>query len=358
METFCCYIGKQPQQIIQECDSTTDREFRRKYSRYLRNFIGIQRNNGYADGSVKVMISVIKSFFRYNDLPLGHIPVPRDTVTYHNRDITKKEIAMILSISTPRDKAFFAMMCQSGLRPSTLCKLQLKHIELDRLEKEEYPIKIQVPKEYAKGKFRSYFTFIGEEAGRYFIFYLSTRQNLTQESLLFTVHGHEHPITRRTMSNRFRAKLRTLKAKKLIEYEDGPKGKPRQLRLYNLRKFFRKFSNQAGFEFVQYWMGHIVRIGQEEHYRPKDVEFHRELYKENAMPFLRLETSTPSETEQTIMELRKQLTDRDREVAELHQKIESLSGVKRLAEVLERSNSVDEFFTRFKRLKDKEFETS
>ena len=76
------------------------------------------------------------------------------------------------------------------------------------------------------------------------------------------------------------------------------------------------------------------------------------------MPFLRLETATPSETEQTIMELRKQLTDKDREVVELREEIEALSGVKRLAEVLKRSKSLEEAFVRFKRLKDKEFETS
>jgi len=104
-------------------------------------------------------------------------------------------------------------------------------------------------------------------------------------------------------------------------------------------------------------MGHTVTEGVDEHYRPKDVEFHRQLYAEKAMPYLRLEAATPSETEQTIMELRKQLTERDREVADLRQEIDGLRGVKRLAEVLERSKSLDEAFQRFKRLKDKEFET-
>jgi len=61
-------------------------------------------------------------------------------------------------------------------------------------------------------------------------------------------------------------------------------------------------------------MGHIVRAGQEERYRPKDVEFHRKLYAEKAMPFLRLEKATPTETEKTIEELKLQLAERDKEM--------------------------------------------
>ncbi|MDH5795226.1 MAG: hypothetical protein OEZ24_03870 [Candidatus Bathyarchaeota archaeon] len=64
-------------------------------------------------------------------------------------------------------------------------------------------------------------------------------------------------------------------------------------------------------------MGHTVREGVDEHYRPTDVEFHRKLYAEKAMPFLRLETATPTETEKTIEELRAQLKERDKEIAAL-----------------------------------------
>jgi len=99
-----------------------------------------------------------------------------------------------------------------------------------------------------------------------------------------------------------------------IDYEIPQKGKPATLRLYNLRKWFRKMAHQAGTEIVQHWMGHVVKTGADESYRPRDVEFHRQLYKEKAMPFLRLETATPTETEKTITELKRQLTERDKEI--------------------------------------------
>ena len=96
--------------------------------------------------------------------------------------------------------------------------------------------------------------------------------------------------------------------------------KPHDIRLYNLRKFFRKYANQAGFEFVQFWMGHTVNAGQDDHYRPRDVEFHRELYAEKAMPHLRLETATPTETDKAITTL-------EEENRELKNQIERLETI-------------------------------
>jgi len=58
---------------------------------------------------------------------------------------------------------------------------------------------------------------------------------------------------------------------------------------------------------VQFWMGHIVKEGVDEHYRPTDVEFHRKLYAEKAMPFLRLETATPTETDKVIRAQQKKI---------------------------------------------------
>ena len=40
---------------------------------------------------------------------------------------------------------------------------------------------------------------------------------------------------------------------------------------------------------------------------PKTLNFPRDLYAEKAMPFLRLESSTPTETEKTISELKNQI---------------------------------------------------
>jgi len=316
LRSFCDFIGKTAQQIVEEYEGMTDRQFRRKYASLIRGFIGHLTREGYATGSIKVKVAAIQSFFKYTDLPLGHIPVARGKVTHHNRDITKDEIINILNICHPRDRAFFCMAAQTGLRPHTICQLRLKHIQPD-FDNGVIPCKIDVPEEIAKGQYRAYFTFMGAESVNHLRNYLKTRPKIGPESYLFTQRGSEKKMDRRNISHRFRDAVLKLKKKRLIDYQQKAKGKPGSVRLYNLRKFFRKYANQAGFEFVQFWMGHIIHQGVDEHYRPRDVEFHRQLYAEKAMPFLRLETSTPSETDKIVSRQAQEIKDLKKQLDEL-----------------------------------------
>jgi len=348
LATFCDFIGKTAQQILDEYENMRDRDFRRKYARYLRALISKRVKEGYASGTIKTYVAIVRSFFKYNDLPLGHVPLGRAKVTYHNRDITREEVQQILAISRPRDRAFYCMITQSGLRPITLCNLKLKHIEPE-FSKGIIPCKIEVPQEIAKGEYQSYFTFMGKESVKYLKAYLSTRPNVGLDDYLFTSHGANNPITPNTYSVIFRITIEKLKEKGIMNYEQKQEGKPRTVRLYNLRKFFRKYANQAGFEFVQFWMGHIVKEGQDEHYRPKDVEFHRQLYAEKAMPYLRLETSTPSETDQTIMELKGELAKRDKEIQELKTKVGDLEFLKKEVERISKEQRKLNFETQFRK---------
>jgi hypothetical protein len=125
--------------------------------------------------------------------------------------------------------------------------------------------------------------------------------------------------------------IEKLKAKGIMSFEQKEHGKPRNVRLYNLRKYFRKEAGKAGIEYVNFWMGHKTDYqapyipASDVHYFPhEDVEFQRQLYAEKAMPHLRLETRTPDEREIEIVELRKQLEQRDKELAELRSQIKAV----------------------------------
>ncbi|MCJ7469479.1 tyrosine-type recombinase/integrase, partial [Candidatus Bathyarchaeota archaeon] len=237
------------------------------------------------------------------------IPQAMSGIVFHNRDITKDEIIQIMSLSKIREKAFFTIMGQSGLRPHTMKQLRLRNLEsLDKA-----PCKIDVPEEIAKGKFGSYVTFIGPDALKYLKQYLATRTNLTPESLVFCSHlDSNNPVNVKDMSRAFRLAARKLEKSGAIDFEVR-QGKPSELRLYNLRKFFRKQAHQMGFENVNYLMGHTVR-GSDANYKPQDPDFYRKIYEEKAMPFLRLESATPTETEKKIDELKKQLEERDKQI--------------------------------------------
>jgi len=341
---FCNFINKTPQQIVDDYESMSDRDFRRKHAQYVRALISKLLREGYASGSIRNQVTAIKSFFKYNDLPLGHIPMAKPKVAFHNRDITKQEIVNLLQVSKPREKAFFCMMAQTGLRPITLCNLKLKHIEPD-FGKGVIPCKVDVPEEIAKGEYHSYFTFMGKESIKHLEAYLVARPNIGLEDYLFAAYGTENRANPKSFSNLFARSIEALREKGIMNFEQKKEGRPRTVRLYNLRKFFRKYANQAGFEFVQFWMGHTVKAGVDDHYRPKDIEFHRELYAEKAMPHLRIEMPTPSETEQTIAELREQhrleLEKRDERIQEQEKRLHSLEKFQR--ETLERIQELAEF---------------
>lgn len=307
---FCEFIEKTPEQILLEYEASDDRAFRRKYARFLRAFIAAMTAKGYTKGTVRLLAASVQSFFKYSDLPLAFIPKATLNVVYHNRDITAEEIGEILSVSTPRERAFYTIMTQSGLRPHVLCTLRKKHLEpLDKV-----PCKIEIPKELAKGEYMEHFSFIGEEALTYLRNYLKTRPNLTEDSYLFSTYGHEAQLARNTISNSFHRTVVQLKKKGIIDFE-SKKGKPSGVRLYNLRKYFRKMAGHAGADFVNFWMGHTSALGVDLRYFSKDPEHHRKQYIEKAMPHLRLGTETPTDFE-------KLLAERDGEIAALKKAVQ------------------------------------
>jgi integrase len=300
-ERFSNDIGMKASEVVADYEGSNDRNVMRKHARLIRSWIGKLMKEGLTNQSIKVMVGAVKSFYKYNDLPLGHIPQAMSGIVYHNRDITKEEIVQIMAQVKPREKAFFAVMAQSGLRPHTIKQLRLKHLE----DLEKTPCKIEVPQELAKGKYGSYVTFISTDAIKYLKQYFATRKDLNPESLLFCAHDDpEKPVNVKDISRAFRLAARKLERSGAIDFEVR-EGKPSELRLYNLRKFFRKYAIQMGFEVVEYMMGHTVK-GVDGNYRPQDPEFYRELYTDKAMPFLRLEAPTPTETSAIINTLKKQ----------------------------------------------------
>jgi len=107
---FCDFIGKTPEQIISEFENSSDRQFRRRYAQFIRGFMAAEFNKGMSPCTIGCRQAAVKSFFKYNDLPLGYVPAAKMRVIYHNKDITHDEVKIILDASKPREKAFFLLM--------------------------------------------------------------------------------------------------------------------------------------------------------------------------------------------------------------------------------------------------------
>lgn len=88
--------------------------------------------------------------------------------------------------------------------------------------------------------------------------------------------------------------------------------------------------------------------GSAANYKPQDPEFYRKLYKEKAMPFLRLESATPIETEKTIAELNRQLKERDKQIDTIRVTIDKIQPLVEFVNSFETPQKLkrilDEFF--------------
>ena len=330
-QKFLDFVEKTPEQVVKEYERSSDRKFKRIYAQYLMALIRELQALKYAPSSVNSVINVVRSFFKYNDLPLGFIPSGSNLIEFHNRDIDKNEVLEVLRLANIRDRAFFCILTQSGLRPSTIAKLKIKDMEKILAQDTPIPCKINVRQENTKGKYSEYFSFIGEESVTYLKDYLKTKGKvLTEEDYVFSKFGKEQekPLDAGILTHMFERIVKRLRDGKVLDFktsrkEMDVKTKTKEhlrdhisrsdIRLYNLRKYFRKYAGQAGPDYVQYWMGHTSSLGVDLHYFSKDVELHRKIYREKAMPHLRLETATVSESQTAINELTQRLIQKDSE---------------------------------------------
>jgi integrase len=366
LQKFLDFTEKTPEQIVKQYERTSDRKFKRLYAQYLMSLIRELQKKGYSPSTISSTVNTIRSFFKYNDLPLGFIPSGSNLIEFHNRDIARTEVLEILRLANVRDRAFFCMMAQSGLRPSTIANLKTKDIEGILEENTPIPCKITVRQENTKGKYAEYFSFMGQESVSYLKDYLKTKnRKLTPEDYVFTKfeeETEEKPLNPAILTHMFERIVKRLRKKNILNFNISTKQMSvetknheplrdhisrSELRLYNLRKFFRKYAGHVGADYVNYWMGHTSALGVDLHYFSKDAEFHRKLYREKALPFLRLEVATSSDPENQIEELRNQVSQKDEEVKNLKDRIERVEPFLVYVEDLQRNPDKSlEFFVR------------
>jgi len=328
---FLDFAETTAEEIIADYDKLDDKQFKRKYTPIIMSFIGKIQSENYSPSSQSIALNTVKSFFKYMNLPLNFLPSGRRYVVFHNRDIKKEEIEAIIKDAQPREKAYYTLMTQSGLRPNEISNLKIGDLEGLLEENTPIPCMVTIRQEATKGKYKPYFTFAGQETivsiKEYF--QREKRTDLTTEDYLFTkvTKDKETKKTKITktdsdlISHIFRRTVTKLNNEKVLNFNNkkSEKANRNELRLYNLRKYFRNHAGQAGTDYVNFWMGHS--LGIDEHYFSQTaVADHRKQYQEKAMPNLRIDTKTPDQNEQTITDLEKKIAERDNQINEINQK--------------------------------------
>lgn len=313
---FLEHSKKTPEQILNDYNLMEDKQFKQYYSPLIMSFIVKLQKEDYSPSSQQYTINTVKSFFKYNNLPLNYIPTGHKFIIFHNRDIEKDEIEEIVKDAEPREKAFYVLMTQSGLRPNEICNLKIENFEELLNENTPIPCLIKISQEQTKGQYSEYFTFAGQESIYYIKEYLKRRTHpLRPEDRLFTKEDNVTPVNTDLLSHMFRRTVTRLKEQNILDFKNkkSQKTNRNELRLYNLRKYFRNHAGNAGQEFVNFWMGHS--LGVDDHYFSKtNIPKHRQQYQDFAMPNLRIGSKTPNQTEQAITELQSKLMNKDKEL--------------------------------------------
>ena len=270
----------------------------------------------FAPNSRMQVLTAIASFFKHHRIEVCPEREKHIFVKHHNRDLKREEIKRILQHANIRDRTFFLMMLESGLRPNTLVQLRWKHIKED-FSANRVPMKIDLPSELLKDRVEPRWTFIGTDAFRSLKEYLKPRMPLHNEDSIFLAERKDSRVPH-VSPEAFSQKFSKI-ALKLRIAEREERSKPKKIRLYCLRKYFMN-NIRCDTAYREWWMGHRTT---QTHYVSRDVERHREEYT-RAYENLRI---YKTETPQRITDLTKQieaLQHENRELKNSMQKIQPL----------------------------------
>jgi len=247
-------------------------------------------------------ISPIKSFFKSHRIDIEVRTLKHPHVIYRNRDITKSELRKILNYSEIRDRTFFLMMSESGLRPSTLVQLKYRDIRED-FENNKVPMQINLRPEIVKDAVSDRFTFIGIDAFNSLKEYLSTRE-ISDDDYIFSKKRNRYD-TEYLCPEAFSCSFARIVQKVKLRDIETKKGKPRKIRLYCLRKFFRKHMKCPDTNFREFWMTHS--FGTDEYYISRDLEEHRQQYSQGYKNLRIYEENKQQPSSESIQMLAKEL---------------------------------------------------
>ncbi|NIO37144.1 tyrosine-type recombinase/integrase [Candidatus Bathyarchaeota archaeon] len=289
----------------------------------------------YTPRSQEQELTLIVSFFKSFKIPIEPDKPKHTYVRFHNRDLKRDEIQLILAnTASLRDKLFFLMMAESGLRPYTLVQLRYEHVKED-FEANKLPMKIELPSELLKERVSARWTFIGDDSFKILKTYLKPKLPLKAKDQIFNPQRKGRmkgsfldPVTFTNKFSRIVLKLG------ITEHRGG---KPKKIRLYCLRKWFNNNCRYEGFDtsFKEYWMGHNTT--QTAHIS-RDLERHKDEYSK-AYQNLRIykpaiSVESIKEQETRIEELEKALSEQQKLTRELLQFRETLETLKDLADFL------------------------
>lgn len=309
LKRFCDWIGKTPDQLIEERKAhlkSEDQRVNHQAEMQVKKFIKHLEEEGLSPNTRRSYFMAIRNFYQRNYVELhffrGDGP-GNQTVMEGRRAASKEDIARMVEVSNPRVRALIFFIKDTGLAESDVVKLKLKDLPVKEVA-EIFMLEAPVPLILNRKKTgRRTITFIGQESLRALKTTLRMRERGSPEIKIrrygrYEVKGGVPPEQLTLESPLFRSYgkfLHTLKAK----------GPVRHLRAHTisviirkaailaevwkpgfsahaLRRFFQTSLETSGMNpnWIKKMMGHALG-GSEAPYSQPETEMLRDAYRKS-----------------------------------------------------------------------------
>lgn len=338
--------GLTPTEAINEADIDEDnisRISKRRVVDHLDDFEEYLEEK-YKEGTLKIYLSIVKSFYRFNriTLPDDIRRPPNPTPEMEATDIPgSDDIKKALSYANPKYQAMIMLMASSGMRQGDIRQLTLQHLvySLSRYVKidvtdladigklNEILPKIIGPltwRKWMQKKKRWYTTFSTPESLHYILMYLDFKppREFTPETPIFR-NPHDKTMSRITVNSYFNK----INVQCGWETEEGQQN---FFRPHTLRKWFATELNktEVGYTDTRHLLGHRIRDTTGKKYILPDYEsIYNKYYKSMSVVTINGNIEVHDVTDERVKELKKEAETKDKKIAAMEKRMQIIENL-------------------------------
>ena len=241
----------------------------------IRSYVKWMEEKGYANKSVRQAVAALQSALDYYGITVStkHIELPPDRPMKENdkHPWTLDQVRQFVEAADYlRDKCYILFQVQSGLSIGDILNLNYGDIRRE-YEKGIIPLAIEGYRQKTGVQIR---TFVGHDTVSYLRLYLQSRQNLTNDSPLFTMLGSEERATPDAVNKMLRKYAYRLS----FIYDEDMENGYSPARPHSLRAAFRsRLTGKMDGDLIEMFMAHD--IGQEKStYINQPIDDLRQIY--------------------------------------------------------------------------------
>ena len=130
MKTYCGFRNKTPLELLTEAEEDSKKTFKEKTVKHeLLQFRTHLKEAGVSEVTIKTYIAAIQSFFKAHSVLLPELKNGRVVSTNQKDEYDREKVKQLIDVCTPREKAVFLTMFQTGLASNEASNLKVRDLK-------------------------------------------------------------------------------------------------------------------------------------------------------------------------------------------------------------------------------------